>query len=133
MQSKKPPLRVVCPGKVFRRDDIDATHTPVFHQMEGLVVDPHYFPFTEPSAEIDISCFNCGAVGCSTCKHSGWIEIAGCGMVDPKVFDTLGIDSEKYTGYAFGCGIDRMAMLKYRIPDIRMLFDNDLRFLRQFR
>jgi len=162
MENYKPPIRIISPGRAYRNDKFDPTHSPVFHQLEGLVVDenvsfkdlrdtidifvkkmfghdcksrfrPHFFPFTEPSAEIDISCFNCGGKGCSTCKNSGWIEIAGCGMVDPNVFDTLGIDSEKYTGFAFGFGIDRTAMLKFRVPDIRILFDNDLRFLTQFR
>ena len=161
MEKYKPPIKIISPGRCYRNDKFDITHSPVFHQIEGLVVDeninfqdlsftmdtflkklfgpdikfrfrPHYFPFTEPSAEIDITCFNCGGNGCPTCKCSGWIEIAGAGMVDPNVFDILGIDSEKYTGFAFGCGIDRITMLKFKIPDIRMLFENDIRFLRQF-
>jgi phenylalanyl-tRNA synthetase alpha chain len=161
MENYKPPIRIIALGRAYRNDKFDPTHSPVFHQLEGLVVDenvsfkdlrdtinlfvkqmfgqecrsrfrPHFFPFTEPSAEIDISCFNCGGKGCGTCKQSGWIEIAGCGMVDPNVFDILGIDSEKYSGYAFGFGIDRAAMLKFHIPDIRLLYDNDIRFLRQF-
>ena len=161
MENFKPPIRIISPGRCYRNDKFDPTHSPVFHQSEALVVDenisfkdlrdtlnvfvkklfgndcksrfrPHFFPFTEPSAEIDISCFNCGGKGCSTCKNSGWIEIAGAGMVDPNVFDAIGIDSEKYSGFAFGLGIDRVAMQKYHIPDIRLLFENDLRFLSQF-
>ncbi|MCK9330121.1 MAG: phenylalanine--tRNA ligase subunit alpha [Candidatus Cloacimonetes bacterium] len=161
MENYKPPLKIISPGRCYRNDKFDQTHSPVFHQLEALVVDenisfkdlketlnhfavrmfgtscktrfrPHFFPFTEPSAEMDVSCFNCGGKGCSTCKNSGWIEIAGAGMVDPNVFDAIGIDSEKYTGFAFGCGIDRITMQKFCIPDIRFLFENDLRFLRQF-
>jgi len=162
MEKYKPPIKIISLGRCYRNDKFDATHSPVFHQVEGLVVDenisfkdlsdtvdvfvkklfgndvksrfrPHFFPFTEPSAEVDISCFKCAGKGCPTCKNSGWIELAGCGMVDPNVFDTLGIDSEKYTGFAFGFGIDRIAMMKLHIPDIRILYDNDLRFLGQFK
>ncbi|MCL1826532.1 MAG: phenylalanine--tRNA ligase subunit alpha [Candidatus Cloacimonetes bacterium] len=161
MEKHKPPIKIIAPGRCYRNDKFDLTHSPVFHQTEGLVVDegisfkdlsdtmdiflkklfgsevksrfrPHFFPFTEPSAEIDVSCVACGGNGCPTCKNSGWIEILGAGMVDPNVFDILGIDSERYTGYAFGCGIDRLAMLKYKLPDIRLLYENDVRFLRQF-
>jgi phenylalanyl-tRNA synthetase alpha chain len=153
MEKYKPPIEIISPGRCYRNDKFDATHSPVFHQIEGLVVDegisfidlrdtinkfvknmfgekiksrfrPHFFPFTEPSAEVDITCFNCGGKGCSTCKNSGWIEIAGCGMVDPNVFDILNIDKEKYTGFAFGFGVDRITMLHYHIPDIRFLYDN---------
>jgi len=153
MENYKPPIKIISPGRCYRNDKFDATHSPVFHQVEGLVVDegisfrdlhdtindfvkrmfgddcrsrfrPHFFPFTEPSAEVDISCFACGGKGCPTCKNSGWIEIAGAGMVDPNVFDILGIDKEKYTGFAFGFGIDRMTMLILHVPDIRMLYDN---------
>lgn len=160
MEVKKPPLKVICPGKVFRSDS-DASHSPVFHQMEGLVVDenitlrdlkgtleylaqnlfgeqtkvrfrPSYFPFTEPSVEVDLTCSNCGGKGCSLCKGTGWIEILGAGMVNPVVLENCGIDSTKYTGYAFGWGLDRIAMIKYGIPDIRLLFENDKRFLKQF-
>lgn len=155
------PLRVVSPGRVYRADEIDATHSPVFHQIEGLVVDeditmgdlkgtlelfakklfgddvktrfrPHQFYFTEPSAEMDVSCFNCGGEGCRVCGNTGWIEVLGCGMVHPNVLKHTGIDPEKYTGYAFGAGLDRIAMLKYGISDLRLLFENDLRFLKQF-
>lgn len=161
MENFKPPLRIISPGRCYRNDKFDQTHSPVFHQLEALVVDenisfkdlketlnifvkklfgdksktrfrPHFFPFTEPSAEMDVSCFNCGGKGCSTCKNSGWMEIAGAGMVDPNVFDAIGIDSEKYSGFAFGLGIDRIAMQKFSIPDIRLLFENDIRFLKQF-
>ena len=160
MENYKPPIRIIAPGRCYRNDH-DASHSPAFHQVEALVVDknvtfadlkdilnifvmkmfgenissrirPHFFPFTEPSAEIDIVCVNCGGKGCNICKGSGWLEMGGAGMVDPNVFDNLGIDSEIYTGYAFGLGIDRIAMLKYNIPDMRMLFENDIRFLRQF-
>jgi phenylalanyl-tRNA synthetase alpha chain len=159
MAAQEPPLRIICPGKVYRRDD-DASHSPLFHQFEGLVVDegvsfadlkgtievlfkrllgpqmtvrlrPSYFPFTEPSAEVDISCALCGSRGCPACKHSGWIEVMGAGMVHPSVFEAVGYDSEKWTGFAFGGGIDRMAMLKYGVPNIGLLFENDVRFLRQ--
>ena len=161
MTSSKPPIKVMCPGRVYRSDD-DATHSPIFHQIEGLVVDknlslcdlkgsleeilrkifnsdiktrlrPSYFPFTEPSVEIDVSCFECGGKGCKLCKGTGWIEVLGAGMVNRKVLKNCGIDPDVYTGYAFGIGLERIAMLKYHIPDIRMFFDNDLRFLKQFR
>lgn len=166
MLSRKPPLGVIAPGKVYRRDS-DITHTPMFHQVEGLLVDtnvtmadlrgiltafvqtvfsndtkvrfrPSFFPFTEPSAEVDISCVMCGGTGrigndpCRVCKETGWVEILGCGMVDPAVFEKVGYDPEKYTGFAFGLGVERIAMLKYGIGDLRMFFENDLRFLRQF-
>jgi phenylalanyl-tRNA synthetase alpha chain len=160
MQKHKPPIKIISPGSCYRNEH-DASHSPMFHQVEALVVDegvtftdlrdvlnifikkmfgekiesrfrPHFFPFTEPSAEIDIICVKCYGKGCNLCKGSGWLEMGGAGMVDPNVFDILGIDSEKYTGYAFGLGIDRIAMLKYKIPDMRMLFENDIRFLKQF-
>lgn len=160
MENKKPPIKMVCPGKVFRSDN-DASHSPVFHQIEGLVVDknvtlrdlkgtleylashlfgestkvrfrPSFFPFTEPSVEVDLTCSNCGGKGCSLCKGTGWIEVLGAGMVNPYVLDNCGIDSSVYNGYAFGMGIDRIAMIKYGIPDIRLLFENDARFLKQF-
>lgn len=160
MQARSAPLRVIAPGRVYRCDS-DMTHTPMFHQLEGLVVDenitlanlraillyfmqgvfeqdvkirfrPSYFPFTEPSAEIDISCVSCGGQGCRLCKHTGWLEVGGCGMVHPNVLRAVNIDSEKYSGYAFGMGIDRLALLRYNIPDLRMCFENDLRFLQQF-
>ena len=153
MEKYKPPIKIISPGRSYRNDKFDATHSPVFHQVEGLVVcegvsfkdlrdtintfvkrmfgencksrfRPHFFPFTEPSAEVDVSCFACGGKGCPTCKNSGWIEIAGAGMVDPNVFDILNIDSEKFTGFAFGFGIDRMTMLILHVPDIRLLYDN---------
>ncbi len=162
MENYKPPIRIISPGRCYRNDKPDPSHSPVFHQVEALVVDkninmshlqdtlqnfasimfgegvksrirPHFFPFTEPSAEMDISCVSCRGTGCRICKHSGWLEMGGAGMVDPAVFNTLGIDSEVYTGFAFGLGIERIAMLKYRIPDMRILFENDLRMLRQFR
>ncbi|ABY94430.1 phenylalanyl-tRNA synthetase, alpha subunit [Thermoanaerobacter thermohydrosulfuricus] len=161
MEKNKPPIRVISPGRVYRSDEIDATHSPVFHQMEGLVVDegitmgdlkgvlnifakkffgedtqtkfrPHYFPFTEPSAEMDVSCFACGGKGCRVCGYTGWIEILGAGMVHPNVLRMSGIDPEKYSGFAFGLGIDRITMLKYGIEDLRLLFENDLRFIQQF-
>ncbi|MBQ3426229.1 MAG: phenylalanine--tRNA ligase subunit alpha [Clostridia bacterium] len=161
MEKTKPPIRVIAPGKVYRSDTQDATHSPVFHQIEGLVVDknitmadlkgtlemfvkklygeqtrvrfrPHHFPFTEPSAEMDYSCFNCGGKGCSVCKGEGWIEILGCGMVHPKVLANCGIDPEEYTGFAFGIGLERIAMGKYSINDLRLFFENDMRFLKQF-
>ncbi len=161
MEKKKPPIRIIAPGKVYRSDAVDATHSPVFHQIEGLVVDkgvtmadlkgtlemfihrlygeetklrfrPHHFPFTEPSAELDISCFKCGGKGCSMCKGEGWIEILGCGMVHPKVLANCGIDPEVYSGFAFGIGLERIAMGKYDINDLRLFFENDLRFLDQF-
>ncbi len=161
MLDKKPPLKILSPGRVYRSDD-DATHSPMFHQMEGLVVDenvnlcdlkgaleaflkklfdadvktrfrPSYFPFTEPSVEVDVSCFECGGKGCRLCKGTGWIEILGGGMVNKNVFKNCGIDAEKYRGFAFGIGLERIAMLKYGIPDIRYFFDNDIRFLKQFK
>ncbi len=160
--NQKPPIRVFAPGRCFRCDTPDATHSPMFHQVEGLVVDegitmadlkgvldsfakqmfgsdtrtkfrPHHFPFTEPSAEMDVSCFKCGGRGCRVCKGSGWIEILGCGMVHPNVLKVGGIDTEKYTGFAFGMGVERVAMLKYGIDDIRLLYENDMRFIEQFR
>lgn len=162
MEQYSPPIRIISPGRCYRNDKPDPSHSPVFHQVEALVVDkgisladltntlqqfasimfgskvssrirPHFFPFTEPSAEMDISCVACGGKGCRVCKNSGWLEMGGAGMVDPNVFDILGIDSEIYTGYAFGLGIERIAMLKYKIGDMRILFENDLRMLRQFR
>ena len=161
MQAYKPPIRVVAPGMVYRRDPWDASHAPAFEQIEGLVVDegisfvdlkatlaefarrffgpsarvrfrPSFFPFTEPSAEVDVSCSVCGGVGCSACKGTGWLEIMGAGMVDPSVFDNVGIDSERYTGFAFGMGPARIAMLRYKVPDIRLLYESDVRFLAQF-
>ena len=163
MESQLPPVRVVCPGRAYRPDTVDATHSFMFHQVEGLYVDegvsmadlktcvnqfcgayfgpqvrtrfrPGFFPFTEPSAEVDIGCHVCAGNdrGCPVCKGTGWIELGGCGMVDPNVLDAVGYDSEKYTGWAFGLGIERMLMQKYNIPDIRLLFENDVRFLRQF-
>lgn len=161
MQKQSPPIRIIAPGKVFRPDTVDARHSFMFHQIEGLMVDegvsfgdlkailtlfartffgkdikmrfrPSFFPFTEPSAEVDISCSICGGQGCSVCKGSGWLEILGAGMVDPNVFKAVGYDSEKYTGFAFGMGVERIAMLKYGIDDIRLFFENDLRFLSQF-
>jgi phenylalanyl-tRNA synthetase alpha chain len=161
MENYPPPIKIVSPGRCYRNDKADASHSPVFHQVEALVVNegvsladlkdtlqnfaqimfgakvktrirPHFFPFTEPSAEMDMSCVMCGGTGCKVCKQTGWLELGGAGMVDPNVFDMLGIDSEKYTGYAFGLGIDRIAMMKYNIPDLRILYENDLRVLRQF-
>ena len=161
MESKKPPIRIICPGAVYRSDSVDSTHSPVFHQIEGLVIDknitmadlkgtlevfakkclgentkirfrPHHFPFTEPSAEVDVSCFVCGGKGCKTCKGEGWIELLGCGMVHPNVLRNCGIDPEEYSGFAFGCGAERIAMAKYGIDDMRLLFENDVRFLKQF-
>ena len=162
LQSMKPPIRVFAPGRCFRCDTPDATHSPMFHQVEGLVVDegitmadlkgvldsfakkmfgsetrtkfrPHHFPFTEPSAEMDVSCVKCGGRGCRVCKGSGWIEILGCGMVHPSVLKVGGIDTEKYTGFAFGLGVERVAMLKHEIDDIRLLYENDMRFIEQFK
>jgi len=161
MQKQKPPIRMIAPGRVYRRDTPDASHSPFFHQVEGLVVGedisfadlkgviqafarrlfgpqvkvrfrPSFFPFTEPSAEYDFSCTFCGGKGCRVCKNTGWLEISGAGMVHPNVFYAAGVDPEKYSGYAFGMGIDRIAMLKYDINDIRLFFENDLRFLSQF-
>ncbi len=161
MEKQAPPIRILSPGRVFRIDEIDATHSPVFHQIEGLVIDegitmshlkgaletmakklfgenvktrirPDYFPFTEPSAEICVSCFRCGGEGCRFCKGEGWIEIGGAGMVNPKVLEGCGIDSVKYSGFAFGMGLERLVMLRYKIDDIRMFFENDIRFLNNF-
>ena len=161
MEKQKPPIRIICPGRVFRSDAVDATHSPVFHQMEGLVVDkgvtmgdlrgtlelfikelygdeakirfrPHHFPFTEPSAEVDVSCFVCGGKGCRVCKNEGFIEILGAGMVHPDVLRRCGIDPEVYSGFAFGIGLERIAMRSYDIDDMRLLYENDLRFLKQF-
>jgi phenylalanyl-tRNA synthetase alpha chain len=161
MENRKPPVRIVAPGRVYRPEAVDAGHSNMFHQLEGLWVEkgvtfadlkgvlamfaraffgpqvrtrfqPSYFPFTEPSAEMYVSCLLCGGSGCPACKRTGWIEILGCGMVDPNVFEAVGYDPEEVTGFAFGMGIDRQAMLKYGIHDIRLLFENDLRFLRQF-
>ena len=161
MESQKPPIKIICPGAVYRSDSIDATHSPVFHQIEGLVIDknvsmtdlkgtletfakkclgektqirfrPHHFPFTEPSAEVDVSCFVCGGKGCRVCKQEGWIELLGCGMVHPNVLKECGIDPEEYSGFAFGFGVERIAMAKFGIEDIRLLFENDIRFLKQF-
>ena len=161
MEKQQPPIRIISPGRVYRSDAMDATHSPLFHQMEGLVVDkgitmgdlkgmletfaktefgedtkirfrPHHFPFTEPSAEVDISCFMCGGKGCRLCKGEGWIEILGAGMVHPNVLSMCGIDPEVYSGFAFGMGIERIAMLKYHIDDIRHFYENDVRFIEQF-
>ncbi|MEA4921988.1 MAG: phenylalanine--tRNA ligase subunit alpha [Eubacteriaceae bacterium] len=160
--SQEPPIKIISPGRCFRCDTPDATHSPMFHQMEGLIVDegitmadlkgtldsmakklfgtetrtkfrPHHFPFTEPSAEMDVSCFKCGGKGCRVCKGSGWIEILGCGMVHPNVLKVGGIDPEKYTGFAFGMGVERIAMLKYGVDDIRLFYENDMRFINQFK
>ena len=161
MEHQKPPIRIISPGRVYRSDAMDATHSPLFHQLEGLVIDkgitmgdlrgtldafakkefgsdtrirfrPHHFPFTEPSAEVDISCFVCGGKGCRLCKNEGWIEILGAGMVHPHVLEMGGIDPTVYSGFAFGMGVERIAMLKYHIDDIRHLYENDVRFLSQF-
>ncbi len=162
MEAQASPLRIIAPGRVYRCDS-DITHTPMFHQVEGLFVDeevsfadlrgvlddflrqffekadlqvrfrPSYFPFTEPSAEVDIQCVMCGGEGCRVCSHTGWLEVLGCGMVHPAVFQQVGIDSERYTGYAFGMGVERLAMLRYGVNDLRLFFENDLRFLQQFR
>jgi phenylalanyl-tRNA synthetase alpha chain len=161
MEKQKPPVRIIAPGRCYRRDTTDATHSANFHQIEGLYVDrkvsmadlkgdltyfarelmgadvkirfrPHYFPFTEPSVEYDFSCHVCGGKGCRVCKYSGWIEISGAGMVNPRVFRNVGYDPEQYTGYAFGMGVERIAMILFGIPDIRMLYENDARFLAQF-
>ena len=161
MEKGKLPIRIISPGRVFRADEVDATHSPSFHQVEGLVIDknitmadlkgtlqqwaeeffgpqtrvkfrPHHFPFTEPSAECDITCFKCGGKGCRVCKGSGWIEILGCGMVHPKVLKDCGIDPEVYSGFAFGIGLERVTLLKYEIDDMRLLYENDMRFLQQF-
>lgn len=161
METGKLPIRMIAPGRVFRSDEVDATHSPSFHQIEGLVIDrditfadlkgtlaefakelfgedtkvkfrPHHFPFTEPSAEVDVTCFKCGGKGCRFCKGSGWIEILGCGMVHPRVLKMSGIDPEEYSGFAFGVGLERIALLKYEIDDMRLLYENDDRFLKQF-
>lgn len=161
METGKVPIRMISPGRVFRSDEVDATHSPSFHQVEGLVIDknitfsdlkgtlaefakrlfgedtkvkfrPHHFPFTEPSAEMDVSCFKCKGKGCRMCKSSGWIEILGCGMVHPHVFDMCGVDKSVYQGFAFGVGLERIALLKYEIDDMRLLYENDIRFLKQF-
>ncbi len=162
METQQPPFRVIAPGRVYRCDS-DLTHTPMFHQVEGLLVDeqvsfadlkglldeflkhfferedlgvrfrPSYFPFTEPSAEVDIECVICSGEGCRVCSHSGWLEVLGCGMVHPNVFEHVGVDNEQYTGLAFGMGVERLAMLKYGVDDLRLFFENDLRFLQQFR
>lgn len=161
MLSQKPPIRIICPGRVYRADEIDATHSPVFSQCEGLVIDkgitmadlkgtlaafaknvygedvkvrfrPSFFPFTEPSAEVDVSCAACGGKGCRSCKGTGWIEVLGAGMVNPNVLEMCGIDSTVYTGFAFGIGIERVNILKYNVPDMRLYFDDDARFLKQF-
>ncbi|MBL7068638.1 MAG: phenylalanine--tRNA ligase subunit alpha [Candidatus Omnitrophica bacterium] len=161
MENEKPPLQVIAPGKVYRPDAVDASHSFMFHQVEGFMVDkeikfsdlkgtlslfarqmfgedakirfrPHFFPFTEPSAEVDVSCIMCGGKGCRVCSYKGWLEILGAGMINPKVFEAVGYNPEKWTGYAFGMGVERIAMLKYGINDIRLFFENDLRFLRQF-
>ena len=160
MEHEKPPLRIIAPGRVYRKDS-DITHTPMFHQVEGLMVDesvsfadlkgvlrqflqqfferdlamrlrPSYFPFTEPSAEVDVQCVMCGGDGCRVCSNTGWLEVLGCGMVSPKVFDQVGVDNEAWTGFAFGMGVERLAMLRYGVNDLRLFFENDLRFLRQF-
>ena len=161
METRKPPIRIICPGRVYRADEVDATHSPVFHQVEGLVVDkgitmcdlkgvleqfaheiygkdtkvrfrPSFFPFTEPSVEVDVSCPECGGKGCRVCKGEGWIEILGAGMVHPRVLSGCGIDPNEYSGFAFGIGLDRLTTTRYKISDIRLLFENDLRFLQQF-
>ena len=167
MESRKPPIRIISPGRVYRKDEVDATHSPMFHQMEGLVIDdgitmadlkgsltqmvkllygedsvvrfrPHHFPFTEPSCEVDVRCFKCEGTGaidghtCPTCHGEGWIEILGAGMVHPKVLSGCGIDPEKYSGFAFGCGVERMTMNRFAINDLRLIFENDVRFLEQF-
>ncbi len=162
LMKQEPPIKVISPGRCFRCDTPDATHSPMFHQIEGLVVDegitmadlkgtldsfakqlfgpetktkfrPHHFPFTEPSAEVDVSCFKCGGKGCRVCKGSGWIEILGCGMVHPNVLRVGGLDTEKYTGFAFGLGVERVAMLRYGVDDIRLFYENDMRFIEQFK
>ena len=161
MEDRTPPIRIICPGRVYRADEVDATHSPVFHQIEGLVVDkgitmcdlkgvleqfaheiygpetkvkfrPSFFPFTEPSVEVDVSCSECGGKGCRVCKDTGWIEILGAGMVHPRVLSACGIDPNEYSGFAFGIGLDRITTTRYKINDIRLLFENDLRFLEQF-
>jgi len=162
MLSRKPPIRIICPGRVYRADEVDATHSPVFHQLEGLVIDedvtmadlrgtlnafaerlygkgittrfrPSFFPFTEPSAEVDLTCVACHGKGCRVCKGTGWIEVLGCGMVNPKVLEMCGIDSTRYSGFAFGIGLERIAMQRYKVPDMRLLYEGDVRFLSQFK
>ena len=162
MTTRKPPIRIICPGRVYRADEADATHSPVFHQMEGLVIDenitmgdlkgtldefarqmygegistrfrPSFFPFTEPSAEVDLTCASCHGAGCRMCKGTGWIEVLGAGMVNPHVLEMCGIDPQKYSGFAFGMGVERISLLKYNIPNLRYLYENDLRFLTQYR
>ena len=161
MERGKIPIRMIAPGRVFRADEVDATHSPCFHQVEGMVIDenitfadlkgtlesfakrifgedtktkfrPHHFPFTEPSAEMDVTCFKCKGKGCRVCKGEGWIEILGCGMIHPLVLERCNIDTEKYSGFAFGIGLERLALLKYEIDDMRLLYENDIRFLNQF-
>lgn len=161
MENEKPPIKIICPGKVYRSDAVDATHSPVFHQIEGLVVDkgvtmgdlkgtlemfarclfgentkirlrPHHFPFTEPSCEVDVTCWGCGGTGCRTCKGEGWVEILGAGMVHPNVLRNCNIDPDVYSGFAFGMGVERITLARYGINDIRLLFENDIRFLKQF-
>ncbi len=161
MDAKKPPIRIIAPGRVYRKDEVDATHSPMFHQVEGMVIDkgvtmadlkgtlnlfmeqlygkgtvtrfrPHHFPFTEPSCEMDVQCHKCGGVGCPTCKGEGWIEILGAGMIHPRVLEMSGIDPEVYTGWAFGMGLERLAMRRFKISDLRLIFENDIRFLEQF-
>ena len=161
MEKQKPPIKIICHGRVYRSDAVDATHSPIFHQVEGLVVDkgvtmgdligtlqvfaknlfgentkirlrPHHFPFTEPSVEVDVSCWTCGGTGCRVCKDSSWIEILGAGMVHPRVLEMSGIDPEIYSGFAFGIGVERTAMGRFNIDDMRLLFENDIRFLKQF-
>ena len=161
MEKGKIPIRMIAPGRVFRSDEVDATHSPCFHQVEGMVIDegitfadlkgtleafakkmfgedtkvkfrPHHFPFTEPSAEMDVTCFKCGGKGCRMCKGEGWIEILGCGLIHPNVLDRCNVDRSKYSGFAFGIGLERIALLKYEIDDMRLLYENDVRFLKQF-
>jgi phenylalanyl-tRNA synthetase alpha chain len=161
MEKQKPPIRIISPGRVYRKDEVDATHSPMFHQIEGLVVDkgitlgdlkgtlnalvgklygegtktrfrPHHFPFTEPSCEMDIQCFACGGEGCRVCKGEGWIELLGCGMVHPRVLSGCGIDPEVYSGFAFGIGLERMTLRRFSISDLRLIYENDMRFLEQF-
>lgn len=161
METMKLPIRIIAPGRVYRKDEVDATHSPMFHQVEGMVIDkgvtmadlkgtlnevmqqlfgegtvtrfrPHHFPFTEPSCEMDVQCHKCGGKGCPTCKGEGWIEVLGAGMVHPKVLEMSGIDSEEYTGWAFGMGLERLAMRRFKIADLRLIFENDVRFLEQF-
>ena len=161
METKELPIRMIAPGRVYRKDEVDATHSPMFHQIEGMVIDkgvtmsdlkatlnlvvekiygegtvtrfrPHHFPFTEPSCELDIQCHKCGGKGCSTCKGEGWIEVLGCGMIHPKVLEGCGIDPDVYSGWAFGMGLERLALGEYKISDLRLIFENDVRFLEQF-